>query len=176
VSEGRRRRHKGRRQFVWPAIGLALVAVLLIVNLTMGLPEMGSIEALKVFTPARMRWIGVWAALLPAGAAGALGVYWAHEAFSRSERSAFLWLRRAFIASLASWAALIVVIMDDQVFPSRTAVAIGAAALFSANAIPFALAARAASGGRYGGGASGGGGRGKQRRRSSSEGPEEVGE
>jgi hypothetical protein len=178
-DDGRRRSHRNQRR-LWMLGGGGAVLVLLLVNLGMSLPGLVSGETpggflADVFTAELGQHIGLWGALLPAAVAAVLGFRWAHEAFLRSERPAFLWLRRGFAVSLVTWGALIVVIMDDDVFDTRTSALIAAAALFSLNSIPFALAARAAAGARLGGrGPSGGNDTRRRRSRSSSEHREEA--
>jgi len=183
-DESRRRSKRGTASR-WPWVAVALVALMLVVNLSMSFPALMRGETpdgvlgtvidflIDLFSGEVGRQIALWTALLPAAAAGGFGVYWAAETYARTERRASLWTRRAFIVSLTCWIALIVVIMDISAFPSRTAVAIAAAALLSIQAIPFALASRSASEGRYGGRVRGSQSRARRRRRSPSERTEE---
>ena len=178
---GRRRRSKRGLAAYWPWIAVAVVVSLLVANLVLSLSggasdganggassgvRAGFLDGL--FSEDRLVQVGLWVALLPAAVAGVFGVYWASEAFSRSERPISLWMRRAFVVSLSSWIALIIVIMDADAFESRISVGIAAAAFFSVQIIPFAIAARTASEGRFGARSPGDGGSGGRRRRSSS--------
>ncbi len=177
-GSGRRRRSKRGLAAYWPWIAVAVVAALLVANLVMslfgGAADSGASAGVGagfldgLVSADRLVQVGLWVALLPAAVAGVFGVYWASEAFSRSERPISLWMRRAFVVSLTSWIALIVVIMDADAFELRISVGIAAAALFSVQIIPFAIAARTASEGRFGARSPGDGGSGGRRRRSSS--------